>query len=129
MTAITAKVPIMEKGRARLGMAVAGRLRRKRKITSTTSPRLSSIENRTSLKEFFTASERSTRISISTAGGSCCRKTGMSFLTESATSTVLLPGCFCIARMMDRRTVSGVMDQLTFLSSSTLSITFPNSSR
>ncbi|MDQ1277435.1 MAG: hypothetical protein QG555_475, partial [Thermodesulfobacteriota bacterium] len=35
-TYITAKVPMMEMGRARLGMTVAERLRRTRKMTRTT---------------------------------------------------------------------------------------------
>ena len=43
-----AKVPIMEKGSAKLGMTVAERLRRKRKITITTSPNVKTIVNCTS---------------------------------------------------------------------------------
>ena len=68
-------------------------------------------------------------ISNPTDGGICCWKTGISFLIASATSTVLLPGCRWIARTMARRTASGDSNQLALLSSSTLSITLPSSSR
>ena len=45
---MTAKVPTIESGSARLGMTVAERFRRKRKITMTTSASVSSSVNRTS---------------------------------------------------------------------------------
>ena len=93
MTAITANVPTIEKGRARLGIAVARRFRRKMKITITTSARLNNIVNRTSLNESLIDWERSIRMSILIDGGNCCLRTGSNFLMESATSTVLLPGC------------------------------------
>ncbi len=48
---MTAKVPISDMGRARLGMTVAERLRMKRKITSTTSTRVSRRVVLTSLTE------------------------------------------------------------------------------
>ena len=45
---ITAKVPMMEKGSARLGMMVAEKLRRNRKMTPTTRAKVSSMVSCTS---------------------------------------------------------------------------------
>ena len=56
---MTAKVPTMDIGRARLGMTVAETLRRKRKITSTTSAIASSKVNLTSWTEARMETERS----------------------------------------------------------------------
>src|ERR1700730_4866280 len=49
---ITAKVPTIENGRAKLGMAVAGILRRKRKITMTTRMSANYRVNFTSCTDF-----------------------------------------------------------------------------
>ena len=56
---MTAKVPMMDIGSARLGMMVAERLRRKRKMTRTTRHRASSRVNLTSLTESRIDTERS----------------------------------------------------------------------
>ena len=48
---IAAKVPTRESGTATLGMMVARKLRKKRKMTITTSPTVSSSSNSTSLTE------------------------------------------------------------------------------
>jgi len=56
---MTLKVPTMDRGRARLGIAVAGRLRRNRKITSTTRPSAMSSVVSTSCTEARIDSERS----------------------------------------------------------------------
>ncbi len=48
---ITANVPISERGTATLGMMVAERLRRKRKITMTTRPMVSISSNSTSFTD------------------------------------------------------------------------------
>jgi len=45
---MAAKVPTIERGNARLGMTVAERFRKKRKITITTRPIVSSSVNCTS---------------------------------------------------------------------------------
>ena len=68
---ITAKVPNSDIGTARLGMIVADRLRRKRKITSTTRPMVSARVNFTSLMESRMLCERSKRIFRSTDAGIC----------------------------------------------------------
>ena len=56
---IAANVPTTESGSARLGMMVAGRFRRNRKMTRITSTSVSSSVNCTSLTELRMDSERS----------------------------------------------------------------------
>ena len=56
---MTANVAMIERGSARLGMIVAERLRRKRKITSTTRQSVRTSVNRTSLTDARIDSERS----------------------------------------------------------------------
>ena len=99
---ITANVPTIENGSARLGMIVAEKLRRNRKITITTSPSVSTIVNSTSVYDSRMVSDRSYRISMFTEGGISVRKTGSRFLTPSVTSMVLVPGWRWIARMIAR---------------------------
>src|SRR2546425_7462482 len=86
---MAAKVPTTESGRARLGMIVADTLRRKAKITSTTSTSAASMVSFTSRTEARMDCERSNRISTCTEGGSHALKVGRSAVTASATSTVL----------------------------------------
>src|SRR5215467_7957010 len=68
---ITAKVPTNERGKAKLGMSVAERLRRNRKITSTTRNRASWRVNLTSSTEWRIVMERSKISNIWMEGGSC----------------------------------------------------------
>ena len=56
---MTAKVPTIDSGTARLGMIVADRLRRKRKITMTTRAMVSSKVNWTSWTDSRMATDRS----------------------------------------------------------------------
>ncbi len=56
---MTTKVPTSDIGRARLGMIVADRFRRKRKMTRTTRQRVRSSVNLTSFTESSIDSERS----------------------------------------------------------------------
>ena len=56
---MTAKVEITDMGSARLGMTVAGRLRRKMKMTSTTRKTVSTRVNFTSATDSRMDSERS----------------------------------------------------------------------
>ena len=69
--AITANVPSIVNGSARLGMMVAETLRRNKKITPTTSTSVISMVTWMSLKARRMLSERSPRTSRSSAGGSC----------------------------------------------------------
>ncbi len=89
---ITANVPITETGSARLGITVADTLRRKRKITSTTSPIVSTRVNFTSATDSRIDFERSLRTSRLTAAGSCARSAGINARIESMICTVLAPG-------------------------------------
>src|SRR3972149_3486555 len=57
---MTANVPTIDSGSARLGMSVADRLRRKRKMTRTTSPTARIRVSCTSRTESRTAAERPT---------------------------------------------------------------------
>ena len=66
---ITAKVPISDSGTDRLGMIVAGMLRRNRKITSTTSATASDSSNSTSLTEARMVLVRSDSTVTSTLAG------------------------------------------------------------
>src|SRR6266542_551440 len=91
-TYITAKVATSEKGNARLGMRVADKFRRNRKITRITSTSDRNKVNLTSLTESRIDADRSYRVSSFTEAGICARKVGNSFLMESTTSTVLVPG-------------------------------------
>jgi len=95
---ITANVPTIEKGRARLGMIVADTLRRKRKITRTTRHTVRSSVNFTSSTDSRIGCARSLRTPSWTDAGSCCARSGSSALMRSTTSTVLVPGCRWIAR-------------------------------
>ena len=56
---ITANVPMIENGSARLGMTVAETFRRNRKITMITSASVSTIVNCTSWNDSRIVSERS----------------------------------------------------------------------
>ena len=59
VASITEKVEMTDMGRARLGMMVAGRLRRNRKMTSTTRKTVSTRVNFTSATDSRMDSERS----------------------------------------------------------------------
>ena len=86
------KVPTMDIGSDRLGISVADRLRRNRKITSTTRARASTSVNFTSSTDSRIDNERSYMTLMLIPGGTCSRKAGSSFLTASTTSMVLVPG-------------------------------------
>ena len=103
---------------------VAETLRRKRKITSTTSTIASSSENFTSSTDSRMESDRSYTVSMSMAGGSWARNSGISALMRSTTSTVLVPGCRCTWNMMAR----WLLNHATFLSCCTPANTRPSSS-
>src|SRR5437899_1436049 len=100
---ITANVPTIDIGRAMLGMAVADKLRRKRKMTRMTSTSARNSVNFTSSTEDRIETDRSYNVSTFTDGGITARNLGNNCLIESTTSTVLLPGWRWIARTMLRR--------------------------
>ena len=94
-------MPPSDSGTDRLGISVAGRLRRNRKITSTTSATASSNSNSTSATEARIVSVRSLKMLISSAGGISATTLGSSFLTASATWITLAPGWRWMFRISD----------------------------
>ena len=95
-----ASVPTRESGADRLGMRVAGRLRRKTKITSTTRTTARPSSNWTSLTEARIVPVWSERIVTSSPAGSDCSNFGNSALTASTTAITLEPGCRWTFRMI-----------------------------
>ena len=93
-TYISANVPTSASGTVMLGMIVAERLRRNRKITVTTSAIVSMSVNCTSLTDARIVVVRSMMMSILTAGGMAACSCGRAALIRSAVSITLAPGCF-----------------------------------
>ncbi len=97
---ITPNVPTKDNGTARLGMIVAGTLRRNRKITSTTSATASSNSNCTSATEARIVTVRSVNTVSSTAVGRPDASCGSSVLIRSTVSITLAPGWRCTLTTM-----------------------------
>ena len=97
---MTPNVPTSDNGTATLGMSVAGTLRRKTKITITTSATASKSSNSTSCTDERIVTVRSVRSSTSTAAGSEALRRGSNSLTLSTTSMTLVPGCRWMLRMI-----------------------------
>ena len=89
---MTPNVPTSERGTATLGITVAERLRRNRKITITTRPTVSISSNWTSFTEARMVSVRSVSTCTLTAAGNDACNCFKSSLTRSATLMMLLPG-------------------------------------
>ncbi len=124
-SAMTPKVPTSDMGRARLGMTVADRLRRNRKITSTTRHSVSSRVALTSRTDSRIGCARSIITFRVAEAGSWLRRSGSSACTARETSSVFVPGCRCTASMIARWSTN----QLAVRSFCTLSITRPRSCR
>ena len=75
-----------------LGMIVAAKVRRKTKMTATTSAMHSRSSNSTSATEARTVVVRSVKTAILIAGGIVARSFGSSALMRSTTSMMLAPG-------------------------------------
>ncbi len=84
--------PTRDKGTATLGIVVAGRFRRKRKITSTTSTTASISSYCTSATDSRMVIVRSVSIDTFMAGGKELCNCGNSFLMRLTTSITLAPG-------------------------------------
>jgi len=82
---MAANVPTMEIGNAKLGISVADRFPRKRKITSTTRATVSSSVNCTSSTEARIAVDESYKILRVTDGGTNPWNVGISFLMSFTT--------------------------------------------
>ncbi len=89
---ITPKVPTSESGTATLAMKVAGRLRRNRKITSTTRATASSSSNSTSWTEARMPLVRSVTTVTWTPAGIEASSDGRSALIRSTVAMTLAPG-------------------------------------
>ncbi len=89
-----------DSGTDRLGMKVAGRLRRNRKITMTTRATARVSSNSTSCTEARMVLVRSVRTVTSAAAGSEVLSPGSSCLMRSTTWMTFAPGWRWILRMM-----------------------------
>ena len=87
-----ASVPTRDNGTDRLGMMVAGRLRKNRKITSTTRVTARPSSNSTSVTEARMVVVRSVSTATSIAGGRVACSDGSSALMLSTTWMTLAPG-------------------------------------
>ena len=85
-------MPISDSGTVTAGMTVAQKLRKKMKITITTSATVSSSVNCTSATEARIVCVRSDRIFSLIAGGSEACSCGSSDLMRSTVSMTLAPG-------------------------------------
>src|SRR5262245_41343107 len=90
---ITPKVPTSDKGTAMLGMTVADRVRKKRKITITTSAMVNINSNWTSSTDARIVVVRSVKTETSIEEGSEALSCGSSFSMRSTTLMMLAPGC------------------------------------
>ena len=117
------KVPISVSGRATLGITVAQNLRRKTKITITTSATASTSVICTSRTDARIVSVRSVRMAILTEVGEIERSRGSNALTRLAVSMMLAPGW----RWMSTMTAGRPSTQPPRRTFSTLSITSPTS--
>ena len=90
---IAANEPASASGTVTLGMSVAQKLRRKRRITITTRQTVSSSVNSTSDTEARIVTVRSRSVSTLMAGGMRAVSWGNSDLIASTVSMTLAPGC------------------------------------
>src|ERR1700679_3124667 len=89
---ITANVPMSDSGTDKLGMMVAGILRKNSQITSTTKTTASTSSNSTSVTDAQMVVVRSVSRTTSTpAGISACNAGNMAWI-RSTTSTTFAPG-------------------------------------
>src|ERR1700693_732248 len=91
---MTPNVATSDRGTARLGITVAHKVRKNRKITTTTRLIVSIIVNCTSRIDARVVCDRSDIRSTWTAGGSDCSSLGINAWTRSTTSIVLGAGGF-----------------------------------
>ncbi len=94
-SAMMPKVPISDSGRAAAGITVAHALRRNRKITSTTSPAVSTSVFCTSTTEARMVSVRSVSTAMWICGGRLAWSDGSSLRMRSTVSMMLAPGWRC----------------------------------
>ena len=122
---MTPNVPTSESGTATLGITVAASVRRKRKMTSTTSAIVSISSNSPSSTEARIVVVRSVRIRTSIEDGSDAWSCGRRRLMRSTTAMMLAPGC----RWMFTRTAGVVSIHAACFTFSAASITRATSER
>ena len=96
---IAPNVPTRDRGTATLGITVAESVRRKRKMTITTSATVSINSNCTSSTEARIVIVRSVSVATSIDEGREARSCGSSLFTRSTTSMMFAPGCLWMFRM------------------------------
>ena len=96
---IAAQEPSSASGTVMLGITVAQKLRRNRRITSTTRAMVRASVNSTSATDARMVVVRSSMVFTSTAGGMRAVSCGSSALIWSTVSMTLAPGCLNTARM------------------------------
>src|SRR6202008_541031 len=96
---IAAKVPTKDNGTATLGIMVAERLRKNRKMTITTRPIVSINSNSTSATDALMAVVRSVSVVIRILAGRLDWSCGNSCLMLFTTLIVLAPGWRCTFRI------------------------------
>src|SRR5258708_24744513 len=84
---------MIDNGTAMLGIKVAQALRKKRKITMTTSATVNNIVNSISLTDARIVVVRLKLVSSATVGGIEARNSGSSAIMRSTVSIMLAPGC------------------------------------
>src|ERR1700690_2799527 len=120
-----AKVPTSERGTAMLGMTVAEKLLRNRKITMTTRAMVSIRENSTSRTDARMVVVRSEMMETWIEAGSEARRSGSTFSVRSTTLMMLVPGW----RWMFRITAGVGPTQAACFTFSALSTTWATSER
>ena len=96
---MAAKVPTIDSGTATLGMMVAYRLRRNRKITITTRAMVSINSNSTSATDALMSVVKSVRVVTSMPAGRLACSCGINYWMLLTTLMVLAPGCRCTLRI------------------------------
>ena len=119
---MTPKVPTRDNGTAMLGISVPAAVRRKRKITITTSATARSSSNCTSFTDARMVTVRSVSSATSTAAGRDACSCGSRRFTRSATSITFAPGWRCMFRMIAGASFIHAASR-TFSASSTMSAT------
>src|ERR1700722_10063386 len=97
---ITPNVPTSDNGTEKLGMIVAGKLRKNIKITKTTRTTARNSSNSTSSTDARTVTVRSVSTATSTDAGIDCVNCGSCCLIESTTAITFAPGWRWMFMMM-----------------------------
>ncbi len=120
--AMPAKVPMMDKGRARAGMNVARQVRRKARMTRITRHAVRISVSCTSCTASRIEIDRSLNTLSLTVGGSSRWNSGSALLMASVTATVLASGWRWTERMIERVPLNSARASSFSTESSTLAM-------